>query len=87
LKELEPLDDTIIDNVHAEEHLVDESNDSSAYTRYIELRNLSQSLKTENYRHYYIHMEDSLDRLIDRTEIQYQVKSNEDNKKDVQQQE
>lgn len=48
---------------------------------------MSQSLKTENYRHYYIHMEDSLDRLIDRTEIQYQVKSNEDNKKDVQQQE
>lgn len=86
LKELEPLDDTIIDNVHAEEHLVDESNDSSAYTRYIELRNLSQSLKTENYRHYYIHMEDSLDRLIDRTEIQYQVKSNGDHEKDVQQQ-
>ncbi|QHW37224.1 GTP-binding protein [Staphylococcus ursi] len=87
LKELEPLDDTIIDNVHAEEHLVDESNDSSSYTRYIELRNLSQSLKTENYRHYYIHMEDSLDRLIDRTEIQYQVKSDGDNEKDAKQQE
>ncbi|HEC2169507.1 TPA: dynamin family protein, partial [Staphylococcus delphini] len=47
---------------------------------------LSQSLKTENYRHYYIHMEDSLDRLIDRTEIQYQVKSNGEHEKDVQQQ-
>lgn len=78
LKEQEPLDDAIIENVHAEEHLVDESNDNALYSRYIELRNLAQSLKTENYRHYYIHMEDSLDRLIDRTEIQYQVKTNDE---------
>lgn len=44
------------------------------YERFIELKNLKESLTTENYRHYYIHMEDSLDKLIGRTEANYQFK-------------
>ncbi|ARJ51857.1 dynamin family protein [Staphylococcus lutrae] len=75
LKETAPLDESIIHKVHADEHLVDESNDDSLFTRFVTLRELQHSLKTENYRHYYIHMEDSLDRLIDRTEIQFQPKN------------
>src|SRR5699024_4385805 len=36
--------------------------------------NLRESLETQNYRHYYIHIDDSLDKLIDREEITYQAK-------------
>lgn len=76
LKMSEPLDEEIIANVHAEEHLVEDSTDIQDYKRYIDLRKLKQSLETENYRHYYIHMSDSLDQLIDRTRIHFQPQKN-----------
>ncbi len=34
------------------------------YQRYTELNELRQSLTTKNYRHYYIHLDESLDKLI-----------------------
>lgn len=49
----------------------DESADYSEYEKYIKLRELQESLETHNYQHYYIHLDDSLDKLIDRTEIKY----------------
>ncbi|APR61017.1 MULTISPECIES: dynamin family protein [Staphylococcus] len=54
-------------NIEAE----DESTDYSEYEKYIKLRELQESLETHNYQHYYIHLDDSLDKLIDRTEIKY----------------
>ncbi|MEL0538736.1 dynamin family protein [Staphylococcus debuckii] len=49
----------------------DESADYGEYEKYIKLRELRESLETHNYQHYYIHLDDSLDKLIDRTEIKY----------------
>ncbi|WJP96823.1 dynamin family protein [Macrococcus bovicus] len=37
--------------------------------RYDMLNELIDSLTTENYRHYYIHVDESIDRLIDRTKV------------------
>ena len=47
----------------------------------MDFRNLRESLKTENYMHYYIHIDDSLDKLIDRTEIDYSPKHNQETTK------
>ena len=58
--------------------LTEETNDDlQIYEHYIELQNLKESLTTKNYQHYYIHMDDSLDKLIGRTEANYIVESND----------
>ncbi|MBH4888998.1 dynamin family protein [Staphylococcus aureus] len=51
----------------------EESDDLKEYQRYTELNELRQSLTTKNYRHYYIHLDESLDKLVDRQETTYQV--------------
>ncbi len=38
----------------------EESDDLKEYQRYTELNELRQSLTTKNYRHYYIHLDESL---------------------------
>lgn len=56
----------------------EQEDDYNDYVKFIELRNLRESLATQNYMHYYIHIDDSLDRLIDRTEINYEAKTQPD---------
>ncbi|MCI2773043.1 dynamin family protein [Staphylococcus petrasii] len=73
-KESNPLFDKTINNTQATGLTNTEDEDMQVYERFIELKNLKESLTTENYRHYYIHMEDSLDKLIGRTEANYQFK-------------
>ncbi|MCH4325296.1 dynamin family protein [Staphylococcus haemolyticus] len=66
-----------IDHTQAQ-GLTEETNDDlQIYEHYIELQNLKESLTTKNYQHYYIHMDDSLDKLIGRTEANYIVESND----------
>lgn len=71
LNESEPLDQTIVDNVHADSENGALDQDTTLYQRFEMLQSLKTSLETENYQHYYIHMDDSLDRLIDRQQIDY----------------
>ncbi|MGO5849611.1 dynamin family protein [Staphylococcus aureus] len=73
-----PIFKEIIENVQAdelptEELPTEESDDLKEYQRYTELNELRQSLTTKNYRHYYIHLDESLDKLVDRQETTYQV--------------
>lgn len=77
LKQSEPLVNDIIQNVEVEEVDDQQQDENDDYQIYMNLRNLKQSLETQNYKHYYIHMDDSLDKLIDRTEIQYEPKETE----------
>ncbi|HCV8237678.1 TPA: dynamin family protein [Staphylococcus aureus] len=67
-----PIFKEIIENVQADELPTEESDDLKEYQRYTELNELRQSL-TKNYRHYYIHLDESLDKLVDRQETTYQV--------------
>lgn len=67
-----PIFKEIIENVQADE-LPTEESDLKEYQRYTELNELRQSLTTKNYRHYYIHLDESLDKLIGRQETTYQV--------------
>ncbi|MCG5163052.1 dynamin family protein [Staphylococcus aureus] len=78
-----PIFKEIIENVQADELPTEESDDLKEYQRYTELNELRQSLTTKNYRHYYIHLDESLDKLVDRQETTYQVAT--DNAKDNQQ--
>lgn len=75
-----PIFKEIIENVQADELPTEESDDLKEYQRYTELNELRQSLTTKNYRHYYIHLDESLDKLVDRQETTYQVAT--DNAKD-----
>lgn len=68
-----PIFKEIIVNVQADELPTEESDDLKEYQRYTELNELRQSLTTKNYRHYYIHLDESLDKLVDRQETTYQV--------------
>ncbi|MGN9979080.1 dynamin family protein, partial [Staphylococcus aureus] len=68
-----PIFKEIIENVQADELPTEESDDLKEYQRYTELNELRQSLTTKNYRHYYIHLDESLDKLIGRQETTYQV--------------
>src|SRR5699024_2298191 len=52
----------------------EQEDDYNDYVKFMNLRNLRESLETQNYMHYYIHIDDSLDKLIDRTEINYTPK-------------
>lgn len=71
IKQSQPLDDEIVNNVQVELNHVSHNDETDAYERYHTLRALKTSLDTENYQHYYIHLDDSLDKLIDRTQITY----------------
>lgn len=76
-KQSNPLFNQAIDHTQAQ-GLTEETNDDlQIYEHYIELQNLKESLTTKNYQHYYIHMDDSLDKLIGRTEANYIVESND----------
>ncbi len=60
--------------MQADELPTEESDDLKEYQRYTELNELRQSLTTKNYRHYYIHLDESLDKLIiGSIETTYQV--------------
>ncbi|MGX0168383.1 small GTP-binding protein [Staphylococcus hominis] len=72
-KQSDSLFKDIIEHTEATELSNIEDNDAHLYEQYLEFKNLKQSLTTENYKHYYIHMNDSLDKLIDRTEIHYEL--------------
>lgn len=76
-KQSNPLFNQAINHTQAQ-GLTEETNDDlQIYEHYIELQNLKESLTTKNYQHYYIHMDDSLDKLIGRTEANYIVESND----------
>lgn len=72
-KQSDSLFKDIIEHTEATELSNIEDNDAHLYEQYLEFKNLKQSLTTENYKHYYIHMNDSLDKLIDRTETHYEL--------------
>ena len=74
IKETEPLFEKAISHSQANDIGTEEVEDYNDYVKFMELRNLRESLETQNYRHYYIHIDDSLDKLIDREEITYQAK-------------
>ncbi|MGW9857053.1 small GTP-binding protein [Staphylococcus hominis] len=71
-RQSDPLFKDIIEYTEATELSSVDPNDAHLYEQYLEFKNLKQSLTTENYKHYYIHMDDSLDKLIDRTETHYE---------------
>ncbi|MCS4485435.1 dynamin family protein [Staphylococcus americanisciuri] len=71
LKEAKPLDEEIIAHAHVELASSSSNETTDTYERYHTLRKLKTSLDTANYQHYYIHLDDSLDKLIDRTKITY----------------
>lgn len=72
-KQSNPLFEKAINNTQANELSTTENEDLQVYERFIEIKNLRESLTTQNYQHYYIHMEDSLDKLIGRTEANYDL--------------
>ena len=72
LKSSEPLDTRIVSSIDIIEETNTNNEDANLYTQYVELRALKASLDTKNYQHYYIHLDDSLDKLIDRTPINYE---------------
>ncbi|PTF04646.1 dynamin family protein [Staphylococcus devriesei] len=72
-KQSNPLFEKVINNTQANELSTTENEDLQVYERFIEIKNLRESLTTQNYQHYYIHMEDSLDKLIGRTEANYEL--------------
>ena len=74
-KQSDPLFKDITEHTKATELSNTDGNDAHLYEQFLELKNLKQSLITENYKHYYIHMGDSLDKLIDRTETHYELNS------------
>lgn len=63
-----PLFEEAVNHVQVNELSNDENEDRYEYDRYIELNTLKDSLTSHNYKHYYIHLDDSLDKLIGRTE-------------------
>lgn len=71
LQSSEPLDQEIVASVEVPESSHTALPERTDYETYIKLRDLKHSLDTKNYRHYYIHIDDSLDKLIDRTRIEY----------------
>ncbi|PNZ38793.1 dynamin family protein [Mammaliicoccus vitulinus] len=45
---------------------IEDTNKINEYEEYVEFKNLKSSLITNNYQHYYIHLDESIDKLIDR---------------------
>ncbi|MDN6698553.1 MAG: dynamin family protein, partial [Staphylococcus equorum] len=77
-KESDPLFKKAINHSQANDIGTEQEDDYNDYVKFMEMRNLRESLETQNYMHYYIHMDDSLDKLIDRTEINYTAQDNTD---------
>ncbi|MGE8023567.1 dynamin family protein [Staphylococcus pasteuri] len=73
-----PLFEKAIQHVQANEIETEDSEASEEYQRYMKLNNLKESLTTRNYQHYYIHLEDSLDKLTGRTEANFTIKQQND---------
>src|SRR5699024_8452405 len=72
--ESDPLFKKAINHSKANDIGTEQEDDYNDYVKFMNLRNLRESLETQNYMHYYIHIDDSLDKLIDRTEINYTPK-------------
>ncbi|PTJ45574.1 dynamin family protein [Mammaliicoccus sciuri] len=69
--------------VHNESN--EETNQLNEYETYVEFKNLKTSLITNNYQHYYIHLDESTDKLIDRHFIHINDLDLEDKKETKQQ--
>lgn len=69
-----PLFKEVIQHAEAKEIAAYEDEDRQIYESFIELRQIRESLTTHNYQHYYIHLDDSLDKLIGRTEVNFRLK-------------
>ncbi|EHJ06769.1 dynamin family protein [Staphylococcus simiae] len=76
-QESTPIFEDVVANVQADELATNENSDLEDFQRYTELSELRHSLETKNYRHYYIHLDESLDKLIDRTKTTYQYQQHE----------
>lgn len=63
-----------VNHAQASELTTEDNEDKQEYEKFIELKNLRESLTTHNYQHYYIHLDDSLDKLIGRTEANFELK-------------
>ncbi|WP_437750291.1 dynamin family protein [Staphylococcus shinii] len=75
-KTSDPLFKEAINHAQADDIGIEQEDDYNDYEKFMEMRNLRESLETQNYLHYYIHIDDSLDKLIDRKEITYTPKAN-----------
>ncbi|MEB6289887.1 dynamin family protein [Staphylococcus xylosus] len=75
-KTSDPLFKKAINHAEANDIGIEQEDDYNDYEKFMEMRNLRESLQTQNYLHYYIHIDDSLDKLIDRKEITYTPKEN-----------
>ena len=75
-KTSDPLFKEAINHAQADDIGIEQEDDYNDYEKFMEMRNLRESLETQNYLHYYIHIDDSLDKLIDRKEIIYTPKAN-----------
>lgn len=72
--ESNPIFKEAVNNAQASELTTEDNEDKQEYEKFIELKNLRESLTTQNYQHYYIHLDDSLDKLIGRTEANFELK-------------
>ncbi|UTI84952.1 dynamin family protein [Mammaliicoccus sciuri] len=72
-----------VSEVHNESN--EETNQLNEYETYVEFKNLKTSLITNNYQHYYIHLDESIDKLIDRHFIHINDLDLEDKKETKQQ--
>ena len=69
-----PIFKDAVNHAQASELTTEDNEDKQEYEKFIELKNLRESLTTHNYQHYYIHLDDSLDKLIGRTEANFELK-------------
>ncbi|RIL47443.1 MULTISPECIES: dynamin family protein [unclassified Mammaliicoccus] len=60
------LIEEIVNSSEVHNETNEDANQLSEYEEYIEFKNLKSSLITNNYQHYYIHLDESIDKLIDR---------------------
>lgn len=72
--ESNPIFKDAVNHAQASELTTEDNEDKQEYEKFIELKNLRESLTTHNYQHYYIHLYDSLDKLIGRTEANFELK-------------
>lgn len=72
--ESNPIFKDAVNHAQASELTTEDNEDKQEYEKFIELKNLRESLTTHNYQHYYILLDDSLDKLIGRTEANFELK-------------
>lgn len=72
--ESNPIFKDAVNHAQASELTTEDNEDKQEYEKFIELKNLRESLTTHNYQHYYIHLDDSLDKLIGKTEANFELK-------------